>query len=166
MVTLLDLSPGSYGIICSMTTITQLEIALKEAMRSGDEVRKRTIRMALASVKQAEVDRQETLDDPAVQAILQKELKTRRESLEEARQAKRDDLIAAAEAEIAVIMTFLPSPLSPEELDGIVAEAIEQAGASSPADIGKVMKIIMPRVQGRTTGDQVNQAVRTLLLKK
>ena len=156
---------GSYGIIYSMNTITQLENALKDAMRSGDEVRKRTVRMALASVKQAEVDRQETLDDPAVLAILQKELKTRRESLDEARQAKRDDLIAAAEEEIAVIMTFLPKPLSAEELGSIAAEAIAEVGASSPADVGKVMKVIMPRVQGRATGDQVSQAVKALLQK-
>ena len=78
-----------------MDTKAKLENALKEAMRAGDQVKKRTVRMALAAIKQAEVDRQVSLDEAAVLAILQKEIKTRRESLEEARQANRPDLVAA-----------------------------------------------------------------------
>ncbi|MDP3183655.1 MAG: GatB/YqeY domain-containing protein [Anaerolineales bacterium] len=146
-----------------METKTKLENALKEAMRAGDDIKKRTVRMALAAIKQAEVDRQTSLDEAAVLAILQKEIKTRRESLEEARQANRPDLVAAAEAEIAVVNAFLPQALSADELRALAEAAIAEAGASSPTDMGKVMKLLMPRIQGRAPGDQVSQLVRQLL---
>ncbi|MFH1909026.1 MAG: GatB/YqeY domain-containing protein [Chloroflexota bacterium] len=146
-----------------MDTKTKLENALKEAMRAGDEIKKRTVRMALAAIKQAEVDRQVSLDEAAVLAILQKEIKTRRESLEEARNANRPDLVAAAEAEIAVVNAFLPQALSADELKALVEAAIAEAGAASPSDMGKVMKLLVPRIQGRAPGDQVSQLVRQLL---
>ena len=146
-----------------MDTKTKLENALKEAMRAGDEVKKRTVRMALAAIRQAEVDRQISLDEAAVLAILQKEIKTRRESLEEARKANRPDLVAAAEAEIAVVNAFLPRALSADELKALVEAAIAEAGAASPSDMGKVMKLLVPRIQGRAPGDQVSQLVRQLL---
>lgn len=148
-----------------METKTKLENALKEAMRAGDDIKKRTVRMALAAIKQAEVDRQTSLDEAAVLAILQKEIKTRRESLEEARQANRPDLVAAAEAEIAVVNAFLPQALSADELKALVEAAIAEAGAASPSDMGKVMKLLVPRIQGRAPGDQVSQLVRQLLQK-
>ncbi len=148
-----------------METKSQLENALKEAMRSGDDVRKRTVRMAIAAIRQVEVDRQITLDEVGVLAILQKEIKTRRESLEEARQAKRPELEAAAEAEIAVLGAFLPKALSLEELKSLAEAAIAEASAVSPADMGKVMKALLPRIQGRAPGDQVSQVVRQLLQK-
>ncbi len=148
-----------------METKTQLENALKDAMKAGDDVKKRTVRMALAGIKQAEVDRQVVLDEPGVLAILQKEIKTRKESLEEARQANRPDLVAAAEAEIAVLNAFLPQAMSPEELKSLVEAAVAEAGAASPSDMGKVMKLLMPRVAGRAPGDQVSAAVRQLLQK-
>jgi uncharacterized protein len=143
----------------------QLENALKEAMKSGDDVRKRTVRMALAAIKQTEIDRQVKLDDTGVIAILQKEIKTRRESLEEAQKAGRADLVSAAEAEINVVSAFLPKGLSPDELKALVQAAITEAGATSPADMGRVMKLLMPRVAGRAGGDQVSSAVRELLQK-
>ena len=146
-----------------METKTKLENALKEAMRAGDDIKKRTVRMALAAIKQAEVDRQISLDEAAVLAILQKEIKTRREALEEARQANRPDLVAAAEAEIAVVNAFLPQALSADELKALVEAAIAEAGAASPSDMGKVMKLLVPRIQGRAPGDQVSQLVRQLL---
>ncbi len=149
----------------SMETKTKLENALKDAMRAGDVVGKRTVRMALAAIKQAEIDRLETLDEPAVLALLQKELKTRRESLEEAHKAGRADLVAEIEAEIKIVQGFLPQALSPDELKALAAAAIAETGAVSPADMGKVMKVLMPRVQGRVPGDQVSQAVRELLQK-
>jgi hypothetical protein len=132
-----------------MDTKAKLENALKEAMRAGDEVKKRTVRMALAAIKQVEIDRQVSLDEAAVLAILQKEIKTRREALEEARQANRPDLVAEAEAEIAVVNVFLPQAFSADELKALAEAAIAEAGASSLADTGKVMKLLMPRIQGR-----------------
>jgi uncharacterized protein YqeY len=148
-----------------METKTKLENELKEAMRAGDEVKKRTVRMALAAIKQTEVDRQITVDEAGVLGILQKEIKTRKEALEEARTAKRPDLVAAAEAEIAVLEAYLPQAMSPDELKALAEAAVAEAGASSPADMGKVMKLLMPRVAGRAPGDQVSAAVRQLLQK-
>jgi len=149
----------------NMDTKTRLENALKDAMRSGDAVAKRTIRMALAAIKQAEIDRQENLDETAVLALLQKELKTRRESLEEAQTASRADMVAEIDAEMKIVQRFLPQALSPEELKSLAEAAVAETGATSPADMGKVMKILMPRIQGRAPGDKVSQAVRDLLQK-
>jgi len=149
-----------------MDTKLKLENALKDAMRAGDEIKKRTVRMALAAIKQAEIDRQVSLDEAAVLAILQKEIKMRREALEEARQADRPDLVAEAEAEIAVVNAFLPQALSADELKALAEAAIAEAGAASPPDMGKVMKLLMPRIQGRAPGDQVSQVVRQLLQEK
>jgi uncharacterized protein YqeY len=148
-----------------MDTKTLLENALKEAMRAKDNVSKRTIRMALAAIKQAEVDRQTALDEVAVIAILQKEVKTRRESLEEAKGAGRQDLVEAAEAEIGVLESFLPKAMRHEELQALVESIITEVGAVSLSDMGKVMKILMPRLAGRAPGDQASQVVRQLLQK-
>ena len=134
-------------------------------MKSGDEVRKRTVRMVLAAVKQAEVDKRTELDDMAVMSLIQKEMKNRRESLEEAKKASRADLIEANEAEIRVLEAFLPKAMPAEELHAIVQAAINETGASSPADMGKVMKIVMPKVAGRAPNDAVSATVRELLQK-
>jgi uncharacterized protein YqeY len=148
-----------------MSIKNQLNDSLKDAMKSGDEVRKRTVRMALASIKQAEVDKRVELDDAAVTGILQKEVKNRRESLEEARKANRADLIEANEAEIRVLEAFLPKAMPAEELRAIVQGAIAETGASAPADMGKVMKAVMPKVAGRAPNDMVSATVRELLQK-
>jgi uncharacterized protein YqeY len=148
-----------------MDTKEKLEIALKEAMKSGDDVRKRTVRMVLAAVRQVEIDRQVKLDEAAVLSIIQKEIKTRKESVEEARGANRPDIVAATEAEIVVLQAYLPQALSADELKTLVEAAITEAGATSPADMGKVMKLLIPRVAGRAPGDQVSAAVRQALQK-
>jgi uncharacterized protein YqeY len=148
-----------------MTIKAQLNESMKDAMRSGDELRKRTIRMALAAVKQAEVDKRIELDDAAVMGLLQKEVKNRREALEEAKKANRADLIAANESEIEVLQSFLPKAMPAEELRAFVQAAIAETGAASPADMGKVMKTVMPRVAGRAPNDMVSATVRELLQK-
>jgi hypothetical protein len=148
-----------------METKAKLETVLKEAMKAGDEVRKRTVRMALAAIRQQEIDRQVQLDETAVLSILQKEIKTRRESVEEARKANRDDLVTAAEAEIAVIENFLPKAIGADELTTLVDAAIAEVEAVSPADMGKVMKALLPKVAGRAPGDQVSAIVRQRLQK-
>ena len=148
-----------------METKVQLEIALKEAMKAGDDVRKRTVRMVLAAVRQVEIDRQVNLDEAAVLAIIQKEIKTRKDAVEEARGANRSDIVAATEAEIVVLQAYLPQVVSADELKAMVEAAIIEAGATSPADMGKVMKLIIPRLAGRAPGDQVSAAVRQLLQK-
>ena len=149
-----------------MTIKTQLNDSMKDAMKSGDEVRKRTVRMVLAAVKQAEVDKRVELDDMAVMNIIQKEVKNRRESLEEAKKANRADLIEANEAEIKVLEVFLPKAMPAEELRALVQAAIAETGAAGPADMGKVMKTVMPRVAGRAPNDMVSAAVKELLAAK
>lgn len=142
---------------------TQLNESMKDAMKTGDELRKRTVRMVLAAIKQVEVDKRTTLDDAAILSILQKEIKTRRESLEEAQRAGRAELAADAQTEIDVLTAFLPKGLAPEELAALVEAAIAETGAVAPADMGKVMKVLLPRVAGRAPGDQVSAAVRARL---
>jgi len=149
-----------------MTIKTQLNDSMKDAMKSGDEVRKRTVRMVLAAVKQAEVDKRTELDDMAVMNLIQKEMKNRRESLEEAKKANRADLVEANESEMKVLEAFLPKAMPAEELRAIVQAAITETGAASPADMGKVMKTVMPKVAGRAPNDMVSTTVRELLQSK
>jgi len=144
---------------------TQINDSVKDAMRSGDEVRKRTLRMTLAAVKQAEVDKRITLDDQAVIAILQKEIKNRREALEEATKAGRADLASENEAEIAVLETFLPKAMPADELRALVQAAIAETGAASMADMGRVMKVVIPKVAGRAPNDMISAMVRESLQK-
>jgi len=148
-----------------MALKTQLNDSMKDAMRSGDEVRKRTVRMVLAAVKQVEVDKRTELDDMAVMNLIQKEMKNRRESLEEAKKADRPDLVGANEAEIKVLEAFLPKAMPTEELRALVQVAISETGAASPADMGKVMKAVMAKVAGRAPNDVVSATVRELLQK-
>ena len=148
-----------------MTIKSQLNESMKDAMRSKDEVRLRTVRMALAAVKQVEVDKRTELDDPTVMNLLQKEIKNRREAIEEAKKANRPDLIEANEAEINVLQVFLPKAMPAEELRAMVQAAIAETGAASPADMGKVMKAVMPKVAGKAPNDMVSAAVRELLQK-
>ncbi len=144
---------------------TQLNNSMKDAMKSGDEVRKRTTRMALANIKQVEKDKQITLDDAAVISLLQKEIKNRREALDEAKKANRSDLIADNEAEIKVLEVFLPKAMPAEELRTLAQAAITEVGAASSSDMGKVMKALLPKVAGRASGDQVSAMVKELLAK-
>ncbi len=146
-----------------MNTKQRIQQALTEAMRNRDELRKRVLRLALLAIKMAEVEKGGELDEGALLAVLQKEVKERRETIEGARQAGREDLIAQAEAEIAVLQEFLPKPFTPEELETLVREVIAEVGATSPKDMGRVMKALMPRLQGRATGGEASQVVRRLL---
>ena len=144
---------------------TQLNDAMKEAMKAHDEIRLRTVRMALAAVKQVEIDKRITLDDAAVIPLLQKEIKNRREAVEEAKKANRNDLIADNEAEIKVLEVFLPKAMSADELRILVQSSIAETGAATQTDMGKVMKVLMPKVAGRAAGDQVSAMVKELLTK-
>lgn len=148
-----------------MDTKTELTNAVKEAMKSGDEVRKRTLRMVLAAIKQVEVDRRISLDEAAVLSIIQKEIKLRKEALEEAKKANRADLAEASQAEIEVLNVFLPQGLSEAELRALVQAALDETGATAPAEMGKVMKALLPKIAGRAPGDQVSAMVRELLQK-
>ena len=139
---------------------------MKDAMKSGDKVRKLTVSMVLAAIKQVEVDKRAALDDLAVTALIQKEIKNRREAIEEAKKANRPDLIAENEAEIKVLEVFLPKAMPAEELRALAQAAITETGAASPADMGKVMKVVMAKVAGRAPNDMVSATVRELLQPK
>lgn len=148
-----------------MDTKTKLNEAMKDAMKSGDNLRKQTIRMVLAAVKQAEVDKRVDLDEVAVTALVQKEVKNRRESIEDAKKANRDDLVAGNESEIKILEEFLPKAMPIEELKALVQAAITETGAAAPSDMGKVMKVVMPKVAGRAPNDMISAAVKELLVK-
>jgi uncharacterized protein len=141
----------------------QLESGLKDAMRAGDDVRKRTIRMALSAIRLAEIEKGAALDEAGLLAMLMKEVRSRQEAIAEAQQANRPDLVSASEDEIKVLETFLPQQLTPQELEALARQAISEANAASQADMGKVMKLLTPRLQGRATGAQASQLVRQLL---
>ncbi|MBU0511163.1 MAG: GatB/YqeY domain-containing protein [Chloroflexi bacterium] len=146
-----------------MDTKSKLTQDLKDAMRARDELRKRTIRLTMAAIKNAEIDKRSELEESAVIAILQKEVKSCRETIEGAQRANRPDLIAEAEAEISILEAYLPQPLTSDELEILAREAVAEAGATSPREMGNVMKILMPRVQGRADGKEASQIVSRLL---
>ena len=136
---------------------------MKDALRARDKVAKRTLTMVRAAIQQAEKDRRENLDEAAVLAILQKELKSRQESIAEAKKAGRDDLIADTEDEIVILKKYLPEAMSEEDLQALAAEVIAEVGASVQADMGKVMQVLIPRVAGRAPGGEISRVVRELL---
>lgn len=146
-----------------MTLKEQITEAMKNAMCSGDETRKRTLRMTQAAIKQIEVDKRIVLDDDGVMAVLQKEIKIRKEAVDEATNARRADLAEASKAEILVLKEFLPQELSPEELRALTQEVITDLNATSMADMGKVMKDLTQKVAGRASGGDVSAMVRSLL---
>jgi uncharacterized protein YqeY len=142
---------------------TTLQSDLKDAMRSGAEARKSTIRMALTAIKLAEVEKGAHMDETAYLAVIQKEIKTRREAIADAERAHRPDLIAPAEEEIKILQAYLPTALSQEELEAVVKAVISEVGATSIREMGQVMKTLIPRLQGRASNDQASQVVRRLL---
>jgi uncharacterized protein YqeY len=122
---------------------------MKTAMRAGEKDRLGTLRLALAAIKQREVDERVTLDDTQVLGVLEKMIKQRREAIAQFQTGGRADLVAKESAEITVIQTYLPEQMSEAELDALIGEAIKAAGATSVKDMGKVMAIVKPKAQGR-----------------
>jgi uncharacterized protein YqeY len=141
----------------------QIEKNLKDAMLAKDETRKSTLRLALSAVKLAEVEKRAPLTDDEVLGILQKEVKSRRETINDALRAGRQDLADAAETEITILIVYLPQPLSEAELETLARGVIEEVGAQAVSDMGKVMKVLMPRVNNRADGGQVSSTVQKLL---
>jgi uncharacterized protein len=136
---------------------------MQAAMRSGDKARLSVIRMALAGVKQREVDTRRPLDDAGVQTVIERMLKQGRDALAQFREGGRADLVAKEEAELKVLQTYLPQPLSETELDTFIAECIDAAGATGVKDLGKVMGVIKTRAAGRVDMSTVSARVRTML---
>ncbi len=141
----------------------RLQEDLKAAMRAGDEPRKTAIRMALLAIRMAEVEAARPLSEDEILRVLQNEVKRRRETLEELEKANRPDRLMAERAELEALLAYLPQPLSREEIEAIAREVIAEIGATSPAQLGEVMKRLMPRVRGRADGREVQEIVRRLL---
>lgn len=142
---------------------SSMQEALKKAMIEKDALRRDVLRTVMSEFKQAEIDGKKTLSAEEGIAILQREIKKRRESIDEARKAGRDDIADGAQAEIGVIEMFLPAQLSREQIEALVRDAIAQTGASNPKEMGKVMSVLMPKVRGVADGKLVNDIVRELL---
>lgn len=141
----------------------ELENELLKAMKSKDEVRRNTLRMAISSIKLTEVDSGDELDDSAVYGILQKEIKIREETIAEAEKADRNEMIAPIEAEIQVLKDYLPKEMTDEELIELVKKAIADTDASSMKEMGAVMKTAIQEVQGRAANDRISRTIRDLL---
>ncbi|WP_282941468.1 GatB/YqeY domain-containing protein [Paenibacillus sp. RC67] len=147
-----------------MSLSEKLNEDMKLAMKSQAKFKLTVIRMVRAAIKNIEIDQRKTLDDQEVLDVLSREIKQRKDSLQEFEKAGRDDLAETVKAEIEILMEYLPQQLSEEEVKAIVQQTIQEVGASSKADMGKVMGALMPKVKGRADGKVVNQAVQQLLL--
>ncbi len=136
---------------------------MTEAMRAGDRTRRDTLRLLIAALDNARIAAGRDLDGGEAVAALQREARQRRDSIGEYRKGGRDDLVRREEAELAIIGEYLPDELTEDELRAAVEEAIAEAGASEPGDLGKVMGPLMARVRGRADGRRVNELVRERL---
>lgn len=144
-----------------------IETELKNAMRAGDETRKTALRSIVAGIKLAQVEKRGTeLEDSDVLGIIQKEIKSQRESIADAQKASRADLVAQAEALIVIYESFLPKQLSRDEVIVHVQSAIAEVNASNPGDMGKVMKVIQPKLKGQADSKLISEVVKELLAPK
>ncbi len=129
---------------------------LKAAMKSHDKIKKDTITMVRAAIKQIEVDKRVDLSDEEVIDIISKQYKERVSSIDEFKRGGRDDLVAQTEEEIKIILEYLPKQLTDEELEDIIKEAIEKLSITDKKQIGELMKEVMPKVKGKADGEKVN----------
>jgi uncharacterized protein YqeY len=142
-----------------MSLTERLENDMKQAMKSKDKVRLSVIRMVRTAIKNAEIDQQRTLSDDEVIAVLNREMKQRRDSLQAFESAGRQDLVEEVKQEIQVLIDYLPAQMSEDEVRAVVREVIAEVGAVGKSDMGKVMSALMPKVKGRADGKLVNQIV-------
>ena len=146
-----------------MSLKDRLSADLKQAMRDQDENRKVALRLLRAAIVNEEVEKGHPLDDAEVVAVAARQAKQRRESIDAFRAGGRQDLVAREEAQLRVLLDYLPQQMSREEIVQAARESIAATGASGPADLGAVMRDLMPRLKGRAEGSLVNQIVRELL---
>jgi uncharacterized protein YqeY len=148
-----------------MTLKEQLRLDMADAMRTGDNEKRDTIRLLLAAIKQTEVDGQKLLDDAGVRTVLAKQAKQRRESIADYERAGRVDLADREKAELVIIESYLPQMMNREEITEIATQTIADLGADGPKDTGRVMGSLMPQVKGKADGRLVSEIVRELLQK-
>ncbi len=142
---------------------TRLGEDLKAALRSGDKLRVSVIRLLIALIKNREVDKRGPLTEAEVLQAISASCKQRQDSIDQYRQGGRQDLVDKETAELAILQSYLPAPLSPQELQAMVREAIQESHATSVKEMGKVMGVLMPRVTGRADGKVVSSLVREAL---
>lgn len=148
-----------------MSLKEQLTEDMKQAMKAKEagKLRLSVIRMVRSAIKNVEIDSKKELSEEGVLDIVSKEVKMRRDSMEEFKKANRQDLVDQLEQEIAILLPYLPQQLTEAEVRALVSEAVATSGATSPKDMGKVMALLMPNVKGRADGKLVNNIVRELL---
>jgi len=146
-----------------MTLQQRIESAMRDAMRAGDQRRTSTLRMAMAAAHNRQIELGHTLTDDEVVDVLAKQVKQRRESIEQFRAGGREEMAQAEEEEAAILTEYLPEQLSAADLERIVGAAIDATGATTPADMGKVMGRVMAETRGRADGKAVSDLVRSKL---
>ncbi|GGL40322.1 GatB/YqeY domain-containing protein [Sporolactobacillus putidus] len=146
-----------------MSLVDRLTTDMKQAMKAKDKVRLSVIRMIKTSLQNESIKNGKPLSEDEALAVLTRELKQRKDSLREFENAGRQDLVDEVSEEIAIVQSYMPEQLSDDEILSIIDETISEVGAKSSADIGKVMKAVMPKVKGRADGSQINRLVRTKL---
>lgn len=146
-----------------MSLRDRLRADLKDAMRAQDARRKAAIRMVLTNIQLVESESPHTLEDSEIVELIRKEVKRREEAIEMMRTAGREDLVAEEVVELDILQAYLPALMTEDEIREVAQSVIEEAGASSMADMGRVMGALMPRVKGRADGRTVNEIVRALL---
>jgi uncharacterized protein YqeY len=141
----------------------KLETDLKQAIRAQDIVRRSTIRLVMAAIKNTEIAQQTTLDDPGILGVITKEAKQRHESIEAFKQGNRADLVAREEAELTILQEYLPEPMTREEVIAEAKRVIAEVGAQGSHDKGKVMPQLITKLKGRADGKEINAVVTELL---
>lgn len=148
-----------------MSLRDQINDDLKTAMRSGETVRRDTIRLLTAALKQREVDERKTLTDGDVLAVIEKMIKQRRDSISQFEQGGRQDLADKEKQELTLLQTYMPQAMGEDELAAAIAAAVSETGAAGPADMGKVMAVLKPKLAGRADMGKVSAAVKAQLSK-
>jgi uncharacterized protein YqeY len=147
-----------------MSTLSdRIQADLHDAMRARDETRKSALRMLTAAIKNAEIAAGATLDDAGIAAVVQKQVKQRRESIVEFERARRDDLVARERGEMTVLEAYLPRQADRSEIEAAARRVIGESGANSARDIGKVMPVLIKEFTGRADGRDISDVVRSLL---
>jgi len=146
-----------------VTLKERLTADMKEALKAHDAARLSTIRMVFSAVRNKEIDSRKDMDDEGVLSVLATSAKQRRESIEQYEKAGRQDLVDKEKAELEVIRSYMPQQMGREEIEALVKDAVAESGAKGPGDMGKVMKVLMPKVKGRADGKLVNEVVKAAL---
>ena len=146
-----------------MSLLKRLDEDLKAAMKRSESIRLSALRMAKAAIKNVQIDKGRELSDEEILSVLSSKAKQRRESIEQFSKGGREELAEKERQELAVLQSYMPAQLSPDEIEQLIVQAIEESSARSEADMGRVMKLLMPKIKGVADGKWVNNRVRELL---